>query len=209
MSPKEKKQFIKEVADVIETVKKYKSGKLNEISDDSLDKSLAVLKQTALKAQRKWEKMNEGKLNEDDPKKDYGGYYIKNPDSLYALRNLPPTNDPKQLKKRQMQMNIEKILKSAPTNWYDAWSFKTASPSMSIVDPDTGKSYIIGTGRELTTSELDRGLIFSDQELENYKKELKKDPEYLPKNKLIVNVARGGIFLSSLLIFLRLLLAAL
>lgn len=198
MSPKEKKQFIKEVADVIETVKKYKSGKLNEISDDSLDKSLAALKKTALKAQRKWEKVNEHKLNEDDPKKDYGGYYIKDPESKYALRNLPPTTNPKELKRRQIQLQIEKSLKSAPSDWYDAFWWKRLPANSTISDPETGKEYVVGTGRQLTAAELDRGYIYSDKELSK-----------IPKDKLVADSTKGGIFLASLLILLRLLLAAL
>jgi hypothetical protein len=52
----------------------------------------------------------------DDPKKDYSGYYIENSGSIYALRNLPPTNDPKELEGRKAQQVVEVRLQKAPTS---------------------------------------------------------------------------------------------
>jgi hypothetical protein len=54
---------------------------------------------------------NQG-LFRDDPKTDYGGYKLKNPESKYALRNLPPTDDPYELEERRFQMITERLGKA-------------------------------------------------------------------------------------------------
>jgi hypothetical protein len=155
--PKEKKEFISEAVKLIEMIRDQKSGKINESFEDEIEKQLSSLKRVAIKAQKKWEKMQEIKestLNEDDPKKDYGGYYIKDPKNVYALRNLPPTDNPKELRKRQIQMELEKIMKRAPLGWYDQWYWRNVRPGTPIKDSETGKEYVVGTKNELIPDKI-------------------------------------------------------
>lgn len=138
----------------------------------------------------------------DNPIKDYGWYKIENPYSDYALRNLPSTNDPVELDKRQVQMKIEIILKRAPSWWYDARRWKEMKLGATIYDSETGKGYVIGTGRELTPKEMIFG-PYTEDELKRFTPEELRDQTRNPPGYMVVIVALIG----SLAMMFRLLLA--
>lgn len=50
----------------------------------------------------------------DNPRVDYGGYRISNPKSMYAARNLPPSNNPIEIQGRKWQMRYELSSGRAP-----------------------------------------------------------------------------------------------
>lgn len=161
-----KKDLVIETAKVLYNLKRQNLHEVGEGSIDKLDKSLAALKQVAMKAQRKWEEEQRG-LNEDDPKKDYGGYKIKNPESKWALRNLPPTDDPRELQKRKWQENWEKFFEKAPSNWLEATSADTGHNVQRRGDSDI---YSTKLGRYWTYEENYLGREFTPDEWERYQR---------------------------------------
>jgi hypothetical protein len=193
VSPNEKKEFISEAVKLIEMIRDQKSGKINEISEKQIEQQLSSLKKVAIKAQKKWEKMQEIKestLNEDDPKKDYGGYYIKDPKNLRALRNLRPTDNPKELKKRQIQMELEKVMSRAPLGWYEQWGWRNIPMGTPVKDPETGKEYVVGTKNELIPDKIGK----------------KNDSRELEASEYIASDSSSAVWLAALLMILKLLL---
>ena len=55
----------------------------------------------------------------DKPWSDYAGYFIKNPHSEYAARNLPRTNDPDEIQGRKWQAIEEQSFQRAPRTFGD------------------------------------------------------------------------------------------
>ena len=151
MDAKFRKQLYVEMTNILESIKRQKLGESNGLTTDSIDKSMASLKTLAMKAQRQWEKdklsMNEQEPKKwlDDPKKDYSGYHIEDPESKYALRNFPPTDDPKELERRKWHANMERARKKAPQNWLEKMAY--GKPGI-WKDTRTGSSYSADTGRE-------------------------------------------------------------
>jgi len=86
-------------------------------------------------------------VDEDDPKKDYSGYEIKDPTYPWALRNLKPTDDPKELQKRQIRMQLEKAMKRAPTGWYEQWGWNNIPVGTPVYDPKTGDEYVVSVAK--------------------------------------------------------------
>ena len=196
MSPKEKKEFISDAVKLIKTIRNQKSGKINEISEEEMEKQLSSLKSIAMRAQKKWEKMQEIKksdLNEDDPKKDYSGYRIKDPTHPRALRNLKPTDDPKELQKRQIRMQLEKAMKRAPTGWYDQWLWNTIPVGVAVRDWKTGDEYVVSVKKNY--------LIPDKTNKEN-------EPRQVQKTEYVASAApEAAVWVVSLALLLRLLLA--
>lgn len=160
-----RKQLIIETAKLLNNIRKHKLGEAVDVTSTSLDKSLASLKQLAIKAQRKWEKEQQ-MVNEDDPKKDYGGYDIKNPESKYALRNLPPTDDPEELEKRKRQAIFERLTAEAPRNMLENYDYR----NLPHIGAQYKRVYSSVTGREWVDLEHRLNRDFTEEEWELYQR---------------------------------------
>ena len=156
-----------------------------------------ITEDVAMRAQKKWEKMQEIKKSDlDDPKKDYSGYRIKDPTHPRALRNLKPTDDPKELQKRQIRMQLEKAMKRAPTNWYDQLAWNIIPVGNRVYDQKTNRYYVI--------SAVPDKLIPDKTDKTNKENE----PRQVQTTEYVASAApEAAVWVVSLALLLRLLLA--